>query len=208
MTESKHDKKSNVIPFHRAPRTLVPIDAESADVDEQVIAALGRHFNAVQERTGPREIELNAEDLKALESERDFKSRFGFALGPRGRAALFEVILELDLTTDEVKSLHRIGAIKWDGHRIRIVNRPLLMWFGAFYLALVLLFGVIVGTLIIASPANAPKDRAVLSVVIAAIALTTYGLYCYFIWPSHVIRSRRKKATKKQRRVSFEDVMT
>lgn len=194
MTEFEHDKKSNVTPFPRAPRTVVPIEADSADVDAQVVAALGRSFNAVRERTGPRVIELNAEDLKALESEREFKSRFGFALGPRGRAALFEVIIDLDLTTDEVKSLRRIGAIKWDGHRIRIVNRPLPMWFGAFYLALVLLFGVIVGTLIITSPANAPKDRAALSVVIAVIALTAYGLYRYFIWPSHVIRSRRKSS--------------
>ena len=194
MTESERDKKSNVLPFPRAPRTVVPVDAEQAHVDEQVTAALGRHFKAVQERTGPREIELNTEDLKALESERDFKSRFGFSLGPRGRAALFEVILELDLTTDEVKSLHRIGAIRWDGHRIRIVNRPALMWFGAFYLALVLIFGFMVFALVIVSPANVPKDRAVLSVVIAVITLTAYGLYSYFIWPCQVIRSRRQSS--------------
>lgn len=192
MTEPEHDKKSNVLPFPRAPRTVVPVDAEQALVDEQVTAALGRHFKAVQERTGPREIELNAEDLKALESEKDFKSRFGFALGPRGRAALFEVILELDLTTDEVKSLHRIGAIQWDGHQIRIVNRPLLMWFGSFYLTLVLLFGFVVGALMIASPGNVPKDQAVLSLLSVAIMLTAYGLYGYFIRPLHMIRGRRK----------------
>lgn len=192
MTEPGHDKNSKVIPFPRVSRTVVPIEAQAADVDRQVAAALGRDLAAIRERTGPREIELNAEDLKAIESEREFKSRFGFALGPRGRAALFEVIIELDLTSDEVKSLHRIGAIEWDGHQIRIVKRPLLMWFGSFYLVLVLLFGFVVGAFMIAWPINLPKDRAVLSAIIAAIVLTAYSLYSYFIRPLQLIRGRRK----------------
>jgi len=119
MTQCSCDDKSNVVQFRR---TRISVDSDPAVVDHQLMEKIKRRLQMPADQTGPREIELIADDLKSLESESYFKKRFGFALGRRGRLALFEVIDRYDLTSDEVKALYRVGAITWDGQRLRMVH--------------------------------------------------------------------------------------
>ncbi len=73
-------------------------------------------------------------DIKALDSEFWFRQRFGFALGRRGRLAMFEFIDQYDLTDDEVRKLARAKCISWDGHTLRVTPSKMLLATGSFYL--------------------------------------------------------------------------
>ena len=82
-------------------------------------------------------IKLTPSDIKAIDNEYWFKIRFAFALGPKGRRAMFEAIDQYDLSDEEVRKLHRAGAITWDGQTLRIKASKAMMRLGWFYIALI-----------------------------------------------------------------------
>jgi len=106
MGQCSCEAESTVVPITKA---RLKLGGPPTEIDQKLLASLNRRIQEDAQRTGPREIDLFTDDIKALESQSLFKSRFGFVLGRRGREAIFEMIDRYDLTDDEVKALHRIA---------------------------------------------------------------------------------------------------
>jgi|GEM_PF-2842011 len=187
MTQCSCEKESNVVQF---PRTRIQVDSDTAVVDQELLDRIKRRLQIPASQDGPREIEVFADDLLALESEKHFKSRFGFVLGRRGRIALFDVIDQYDLTSDEVKALNRVGAIAWDGQQLRIGTQKWVGYAGFFYLFLIALFWVPAAIAFVHAPNDALRSQAVLFAVLVTLTLWAGWIYNAFIRPFRIYARR------------------
>ena len=171
-------------------RAKIELAGTNVEIDEGIIRALGRHLHNTQPRIGPHEIELCSDDIMALESEKEFKKRFGFTLGRRGRIALFDVIDRYDLTSDEVKALFRLGALTWDGSTLRVEGRHWTRFVGISCLLALGFLACCVAIVLLRLPRDAILQRfealAILTVLIALAA----AAYRAFVKPFSLFRRR------------------
>lgn len=189
MTDRECSKDSKVISITKAS---VRTEGDSVVVDRQIQEALGRYIQEGGEVQGSREIELYADDQRALESESHFKARFGLTLGRRGRIALFEAIDRFDLTSEEVKVLHRVGAIDWDGQTLWVGARAWIGRLGTAYSIGIGLLGLLATLAFLAAPREAFGEYALLCGVLSLIVVAEVWIYKEFIWPFQLLRQRRK----------------
>lgn len=178
-----------VVPLTRAK---MPLEGPPAEVDARLVEMLNRRLDREEaERARAREIELSSEDLKALQSEQQFKARFGFALGRRGRQSLFEVIDRYDLTDAEVRALDRVGCFDWDGHTLRVRARRWIGFAGIAYLTVITLLAVLAGAAIASLGKAAWQPRAILWSILVALLLIGMMVYRLYLMPFQLFGSRR-----------------
>ena len=165
-----------------------------AILDDEIKKILGDHIKKASEPSQSRQLKLYDDDLRALESEAYFKKRFGFAYGRRGRLAVFDLIDAYDLTNEEVRSLNRIGMLKWDGQNLTVKNNlasRFTMFSGFFYLMILLaLEALIIYGLMVLTPINNFQEWVLLSVLLGLLALFTSWLYSHFLRPFNILKKR------------------
>lgn len=180
---------STVVEF---PRSRIQVHSDQPNVDPATLAQIGRAVNERLAKDGSREIEIFAEDQKALESEDHFKKRFGFALGRRGRIALFEVIDQYDLTSDEVRSLHRVGAIHWNGEHLDIGANKWIGFYGATTATVLFaVAGIPLAYALLTIPSGQPLKQFVLLSAFSGVVLLCSTIYRSMIRPFRLTASRR-----------------
>ena len=168
----------------------VPLSDASMEIDNEIIHALGRHLEDALPDLDRYEIELCAEDILAIESEKAFKSRFGFALGRRGRIALFDLIDRYDLTGDEVKALYRVGALTWDGSTLRVKGKYWARFAGLYYLLILGIMTYGAATLILRLPQNAILHRFEALAMFTLFIALAVAVYRVFFKPFNFFRRR------------------
>lgn len=168
MGQCSCEAESKVVPITKA---RVKLDGPPTEIDQKLLASLNRRIQEDAQRAGPREIDLFTDDIKALESQKFFKSRFGFVLGRRGREAVFEVMDRYDLTDDEVRALHRVGCFDWNGQTLRVSGKRWIGFAGSFYLMGIALMAAIVGLGLSSVPEEMWRQRLALWSTLIALLL-------------------------------------
>ena len=159
------------------------VSGSETDIDQHVMAALGRHFKEVSSSRSSRNIELYSDDLQSIESERAFRARFGFSLGRRGRIALFDVMDTYDLTSEEVRSLYKAGLLSWDGQSLRVGGRRWIGLVGAVYLLGICALAAPFMLALFATEPNELLRRAALSAALAVLGGLSAFVYRQYLMP-------------------------
>lgn len=94
-----------------------PVDVEE-EFSKRIVKALDRSSRR-QCSPSMRDVDFYADDLLSLEKEDAFGQRLGFALGRRGREAVIRLMDEYDCTDTEIRALHMVGSLRWDGQTLR-----------------------------------------------------------------------------------------
>ena len=152
MTGCACDRESKVIPF---PERRIKKGEGSYSVDKAAADYLQRIMNA-SSNEDEGEMSVFDHDIRAIENEEEFRRRFGFALGRRGRMKLFEVIDRYDLTDGEVSLLGRADCIRWDGNNMKIEASKILLFSRWAFFAGLALFTALAG-LVFVYEAQLPK---------------------------------------------------
>lgn len=188
-SECQCEPNPKVIPISRAK---IRLESPHSEVDQRILEALQRSVSEAETRSrGPREIELFADDIKALESQRFFKKRFGFTLGRRGREALFEVIDQYDLTDEEVRALNRVDCFDWDGKTLRVSVNRWIGLMGSLYVAGMFLMSVLLSSAISLNPNHIWRVEAALWLALSLTVFATAWIYRQFLAPFRLFRRRR-----------------
>lgn len=189
MNDCACEANDKVIPF---PGRAIKKGESTSQVDQAVLKALERRLNETAEKSN--EIVVFDHDIRAIENEEVFRKRFGFALGRRGRTAMFEVIDQYDLTDGEVRRLYRAGCVRWDGKTLQISANKLFLYTGWIYysfIALIVLFCAV---------AFVFADRASATGRLTLLGITTAGFVAMiilrrdFIAP-HYLKQQRASPT-------------
>jgi hypothetical protein len=187
---TKRDVGQNVVALRRAkPSKRAEIPASDGELTSQVTDAL----NAVarqQSRTPLDDLDFYEDDLKSIESEKFFGRRFGFVLGRRGREAVIRLMDEYDCTSAEIRALHLVRSLHWDGQMLRFKNVGWLKMLGVLQIAVLTFFTVLFFVVIMINQEAAWHIRLSLVMIAVTLMICLQWVHRTFIMPFRALKRR------------------
>jgi hypothetical protein len=148
----------------------------------------------MKQNQSTRNIELNEEDMLCLNSEKNFKARFGFVLGKRGRLAVLDLADQYDLTNNEVKSLNQIGAFSWNGTKLTVKLRKWVGVIGFIALIIPIIYTAMLIFAIVSVPHEDWQQKLALYAFLGVFSFFIGWVYRLLLYPFFMF-SRRKIKT-------------
>jgi len=167
-----------------------------ARVDDELTSALlsiisSEESNDIKKLKPNNAIQLNIQD------EANFKSRFGFSLGKKGREALFDLMKRNDLSDEDLKSIKRIGYVSWNGNSLKVGIDKLTVFFGFFLLTLFTIFAFTAALVLIFKPETSINITAQLSLIYLFLVLVLTWISKLYLKPYQIIQERYQVINKK-----------
>jgi hypothetical protein len=194
MKEGSINSKNKIIRFSEYTASLknLPTTENNSKSESSIAHELSKIFKD----SCPKNASFSLDDQKSIENESDFKSRFGFTLGPKQRKALFDLIERHDLSDSDIKAINRIGSFNWDGENLKIGIAGWILTQGLIQLVIVILYIILISLLLVSTSDGSFYQYSLLTLML--FGLLTFASVISYLYLKHyqVIQSRIQTGCK------------
>lgn len=178
-----------LLPRRAKPSRRTEVATSDLELAEQVTDALKAAVRQ-QGRTPWIDLGLYADDLSSIESEEFFGHRFGFVLGRKGREAVIRLMDEYDCTSAEIRALHLVGSLRWDGQMLRFKNVGWLKLLGVQQIAILTCFMILFFVVLMINQEAAWNVRLSLVMLTVTLMFCLQWVHRTFLMPFRALKRR------------------